>query len=126
MVKRRNTQIQEHIRAMLQNATEALSHVDIETRLDVPADRATIFRVMNRLVEDGFAHKIMSDDGKSYFAACHNGCEHGHHNDEHSHFRCVQCNRLQCLEDRIKPVLPDNYSLLHANIVLTGVCPQCR
>jgi hypothetical protein len=30
------------------------------------------------------------------------------------------------LQDHITPVLPANYSLLHANVVLTGVCPQCR
>jgi Fur family ferric uptake transcriptional regulator len=125
-IKRRSTHIQQDIRDVLLNSSDALSHSDVELRLTVNADRATIFRVLNRMVEDGLAHKIISDDGKSYFAACHNGCNKEHHYDEHSHFRCVQCNKLLCLNDKVSNNIPDYYQILHTNIVITGVCPFCR
>jgi Fur family ferric uptake transcriptional regulator len=124
-IKRRTTHIQQDIRDLLLKSSDALSQSDVEARISVSADRATIFRVLNRLVEDGFLHKIMSDDGKTYFAVCHNGCQSGHHHDEHSHFRCVQCNKLSCLNDHLSPALPPNYHVLHTNTVITGICPVC-
>jgi len=125
-IKRRTTHIQQDIRDVLVASNDALSHADVESRLMVNADRATIFRVLNRMVEDGIAHKIIADDGISYFAMCHSGCNKEQHHDEHSHFRCVQCNKLSCLNDNVSSTLPKNYQLLRANVVITGICPVCH
>lgn len=125
-VKRRSTHIQQDIKDIISNSPNALSHSDVEARLSVPADRATVFRVLNRLVEDGYIHKIMSDDGVSFFAMCQNGCSKEHHHDEHSHFRCVQCNKFSCLNDNLTPSLPAQYQIIHTNNLITGICPSCR
>jgi Fe2+ or Zn2+ uptake regulation protein len=125
MVKRRKTPIQQEIRDMLEQSDAALNHAEIEARLTVAADRATIFRVVNRMVEDGLAHKIMSDDGVTYFASCHGSCGGGAHHDEHAHFKCIRCNTLSCLSDQLVPKLPANYKMLSANVVIMGICPSC-
>jgi Fur family ferric uptake transcriptional regulator len=125
-VKRRNTQIQQSILQLFADKPRALSHTEIENMLDVNADRATIFRVMNRFVEDGIAHKIVSDEGKSYFALCTGKCTNTHHHDNHSHFRCTKCNAMECMHDNVRISLPKGYTLLHSNIVVTGICNNCN
>lgn len=124
-MKRRNTYIKEEILGLLSNSKAAMSQADVEEQISVAADRATIFRTLNRFVEDGIAHRIVSDEGKSYFAICHSKCTAGHHHDTHYHFRCTECNRLECMKDTLKVKLPEGYAIKQANVVLTGTCANC-
>lgn len=125
-LKRRNTEIKEGILHILTGSKGALSQTDVEEQLNVPADRATIFRTLNRFVEDGIAHRIVSEEGKSYFAVCTGKCASGHHHDAHYHFHCLECRKMECMKDEIQVKLPKGYKLMQANVVLTGICAACR
>ena len=125
-LKRRNTHIKEEILSILCDSKTALSQTDVEAKIEVAADRATIFRTLNRFVEDGIAHRVVSEEGKSYFAICKGKCTAGHHHDTHYHFRCTECGNMECLKDTLKVSLPKGYSISQANVVISGICAACN
>lgn len=120
--KRINTKLQ--VQELIGNSDVALSHQDINRMLEQSCDRVTIYRVLDKLMEEGLIHRIIDVDGVSKFAACH-GCtkEHHHH---HVHFSCSVCHSVTCIEE-VEPhfQLPEGYRIQEMNITLSGICPNC-
>ncbi|KAA3436045.1 Fur family transcriptional regulator [Rufibacter hautae] len=123
-MKRRSTPAQQAILNMLKAADSALSQDMIEQQLKGETDRVTIYRVLNRFCEDGLAHRITSDEGKFYFALCKN-CQQQHHTHDHFHFRCLSCQKVECLEEKVKVSLPLGYSAANVNCWVSGYCANC-
>lgn len=124
-MKKRNTPGKQRVREILEQAGSALSQDLLEARLKGKMDRVTIYRILHSFEEDGIVHKVISDEGKAFYALCH-GCESTHHNHEHAHFRCVACQRVECLPAPVKVALPEGYSMQQSNYWLSGVCNACR
>lgn len=111
---------------VFEKSTSALCHEDIEKRLSGQLDRVTIYRILQGFYEDGKIHKIVGDNSKTYYALCHE-CDHEHHRDHHPHFRCTNCNRVICIEDRLlSPRMPEEYSISSVSTFISGLCPMCR
>lgn len=123
-MSRRNTQTQSDILDLLKSTDSALSHDMIQEKFE-SVNRATIYRVLNRFCEDGIVHRIVGDDGKQYFALCIN-CKGNKHQDDHFHFRCTQCGKMECLHAKVSVVLPSGYHFEHFNGVITGLCNHCN
>lgn len=120
----RNTVARTQILDLIINSKTALSHAEIENLLDGLCNRVTIYRVLERLVEDNLVHKIINVDGHLKFAACHN-CHNQHHHN-HLHFSCVECGAVTCLEE-VEPVfkIPRKYKVQEMNFMVSGLCPNC-
>ncbi|AWM14736.1 transcriptional repressor [Flavobacterium sp. NRK F10] len=123
-MKRRNTESTNEIYALLKASKSALSHDMIRSKLTSNADRATIYRILNRFCEDKLVHKVMGDDGKQYFAFCTN-CQEKKHKHNHFHFRCTVCGKVECLTSEIEISLPENYVFQNFNASISGVCSEC-
>jgi Fur family ferric uptake transcriptional regulator len=123
-MKRRNTPSKQAILNVLQSAKAALSQEDIEQKVKGEMDRVTVYRVLNSFCEDGYIHKILSDDGRYYFAVCLN-CEEKQHHHDHYHFRCLSCQKVECMKEQVSVKLPRGYSLQAMNCMLTGYCRSC-
>lgn len=123
-MKRRNTHSKTVILESLKNSGEALSHERLQSQLGGEMDRATIYRTLNRLHEDGLVHRIIADDGKQYFAFCLDCGKQGHRHD-HFHFRCNGCGRVECLSAEIKISLPPGYRGDNFNGLVSGLCAAC-
>ncbi|ALI99347.1 Fur family transcriptional regulator [Rufibacter tibetensis] len=123
-MKRRTTPAQQEILGMLQTSDSALSQDMIEQKMKGEADRVTIYRVLNRFCEDGLAHRIVSDDGKAYFALCR-GCQQNHHTHDHFHFRCLNCQKVECLAEKVQVSLPQGYRATNVNAWVSGYCAGC-
>jgi len=124
-MKRRKTPAQQAILTILKETDSALSQDVLELQLKGEADRVTIYRVLNRFCQDGITHRIISDDGKSYFALCRN-CEKHRHTHDHFHFRCLGCQRVECLPEQVEVKLPLGYSAVNLNCWVSGHCAGCR
>ena len=125
-MKRRQTESKMGVLNALKKANSALSHDMLETLLDTPIDRATIYRVLNSFCEDGLVHKTLGDDGKQYFALCNNCSEKGHeHRHNHFHFRCLNCGKVECLKSDVHISLPSGYAFENFNGFITGRCSLC-
>ena len=123
-MKRRNTPSKDAVLYLLISAGKAMSRDAIEQKIDVEIDRATIYRVLNRFCEDGLAHKVVAEDGKQYFAVCMK-CDENSFTDNHFHFRCTNCQTMECLPEAVHFSVPDGYNVESVNCVLVGVCKDC-
>ena len=123
-MQRRNTPSKTAVLAALQDSKVALSHDRIRERVPASIDRATIYRILNRFCADGLVHRIVADDGKQYFALC-SDCSHDDHHHNHFHFRCLNCDTVECLTDEISVNLPAGYRAKNFNGVISGVCSNC-
>lgn len=124
MIKRRNTAAQEAVLSVLTSKRRAMSQDAIVRQLNLEADRATIYRILNRFCEDEIIHKIVADDGKQYFAVCIK-CDEKTVPENHFHFRCTQCETIECLSSLVEFSLPDKYTVHQMNCVLVGICKDC-
>jgi Fur family ferric uptake transcriptional regulator len=106
----------------------ALSHADIETKTGESFDRVTVYRTLQTFVESGIIHLIPTTDNSIKYALCKNDCARGHHHDNHVHFICDQCSKTICLEEVTIPSvkLPKGFIPQHSEMVVTGVCGECR
>lgn len=123
---RRKTKSQTAILDLLQREASALSHDSISAKLDQQMDRVTIYRILNRFVEDGIAHRIVADDGRQYFASCQDNCSHDHIAHSHLHFRCTVCDQVECVPGEVSFELPKGYRTDNCNIILSGRCQSCN
>lgn len=124
MVKRRNTAAKEAVLAVLMKKGKALSQESVINQIGVDADRATVYRILNRFCEDEIAHKIVADDGKQYFAVTKKLPEKSLP-EKHFHFRCTQCDTIECLPVRVEFSVPSGYEVQQSNCFLIGICKDC-
>lgn len=125
MKQTRNTIAKTKVLHVLQESDVALSHPEIEEALDIPVNRVTIYRILERLIDEGVIHKVVNTDGAMKFAMCHNCTVEHHHN--HIHFSCVECKEVTCLEGVVPSFkLPRQYEVTDVNFTLSGRCPNCR
>lgn len=124
MIKKRNTPTKQAVLSVLQAANKALSPEEIENAVERGIDRVTVYRVLNGFCEDGLVHRIVSDDGRQYFALCAD-CSGERHVHDHYHFRCLGCQKLECLGEQVNVALPAGYALTQVNCILTGYCAGC-
>lgn len=123
-MKRRNTSSKEAVLSILTSTGKAMSQDAIEKKIDVGVDRATIYRILNRFCEDGVLHKVVAEDGKQYFAVC-TKCDDKKLSDYHFHFRCSNCETIECLPTPVNFSVPRGYKVESLNCVLTGLCKDC-
>lgn len=113
---------------ILRGTARALTHLELESRLTVSADRVSIFRSLNAFEEAGLVHRVLDGRGTSCFAPCGDTCGHGHHTDAHAHFRCTDCGHVFCLEAVELPhvALPRGFKLTSGHVDLAGTCKSCK
>lgn len=109
-------------------ADGALAHTDIEKKAGETFDRVTVYRTLQTFVEKGIIHLIPTTDNSIKYALCKNDCAPGHHHDDHVHFICDECEKTICLDEITVPVvkLPQGFIPNHTQIVVTGICGECR
>ncbi|RYY61827.1 MAG: transcriptional repressor [Chitinophagaceae bacterium] len=106
----------------------ALAHGDIEKKAGEKFDRVTVYRTLQTFVDKGIIHSIPTADNSVRYALCKDNCEEGHHHDQHVHFVCNSCNNTYCLDNVVTPDirLPKGYSSKHIEVVVEGVCVNCK
>jgi Fur family ferric uptake transcriptional regulator len=124
--KLRITETRTKVLGQFMNGHKALRQTDLENTLGDKFDRVTIYRTLNAFLESGIIHKIPDDSGVTQYALCDNCDAHEHH-DEHIHFKCTNCNKLECLDHYTVPKfeVPKGYTVASADMVVTGICGEC-
>lgn len=106
----------------------ALTHQDIERNTQERFDRVTIYRTLQTFIDKGIVHTIPSADSGTRYALCRENCSEGHHHDNHVHFICDACGRTTCLDDVAIPSvsLPKGYKVSKIDMVVNGICAECK
>ena len=114
---------------VLQVLTEqktAISLPELEQKFE-KADKATLYRTLKTFQENKLIHSIEDGSGSLRYALCQDNCECDPE-DLHVHFLCTNCNQTFCLNDIPVPTinLPSSFSLESVNMVVKGVCSNCK
>ena len=120
----RQTKSVKRILNEFQKEPKALSTVDLIKRLSQDHNKTTIYRVLDRLEDDGVLHSFQGTDGVKFYAKCH-GCSKSQHSDIHPHFQCVSCGKMDCLDVRVSIPKVPNRRVLSSELLLQGHCEQC-
>ena len=120
----RNTTAKTAVLEILTQSKTALSHTEIQKQIGTLCDRVTIYRILDRLLNDDLIHKTINLDGTIKYVKCRHAHPVQIHN--HAHFSCQKCHEVTCLES-VKPsyLIPHNYKVHDLNFTLSGLCPNC-
>ena len=104
--------------------SSAISVVTLVERLDSKMNKTTVYRILDKLEDDGFLHSFLGKNGHKWYAKC-NGCSSNLHHDVHPHFQCLSCGKVDCLD--INVLIPDipNYKVEVSQVLLQGKCELC-
>ena len=127
MKNNRTTIAKSTIQELIEHSDVALSQPDIQAQVGDLCNRVTIYRVLDRLVEEGAIHKIIDIDGLTKFMSCHQCEDDQHHKHHHIHFHCSVCNNVTCLHHVIPQFnLPKDYIVKEVNFMVSGICENCN
>lgn len=92
------------------------------------SDRITIYRTLKTFEENGILHSIKGDTDEIKYALCNEHCTPVHHIDKHPHFQCQKCKQVTCIDSLLIPAmeLPNGYVQIEVNMMIKGICPDCR
>lgn len=107
-----------------EQSSGAISTVELIKRLCNKMNKTTIYRILDRLEDDGVVHSFLGKNGTKWYAKC-NGCSERKHEDVHPHFECVECGKVDCLTIDIKiPEIP-NRTIVSSQVLIQGRCESC-
>jgi len=124
---RRRTEQRVVVAEALASAKRALSAQELYDRIRTThptIGRATVYRSLERQVEDGMASRFERDGHVSAYIAC--DAEH------HHHLVCTSCQRVEDVaEDVVAPMLTavgrrHEFAVDHAALDFYGLCARCR
>ncbi|MGI9531261.1 Fur family transcriptional regulator, partial [Lutimonas sp.] len=87
-------------------------------------NKTTIYRVLDKLEDDGVLHSFLGNNGLKWYAKCHD-CSANKHNDLHPHFQCLDCGKVDCLSVKVTlPKIP-NRKIEVSQLLIQGKCEEC-
>ena len=120
----RKTKSLELVLNEFQSLTTAISVIDLIKKLNSKLNKTTIYRILEKLEDDGVVHSFLGKNGIKWYAKCRN-CSKSNHSDVHPHFECIDCGKIDCLTEEIKiPSIP-NREVRSSQILFQGICESC-
>ena len=106
--------------------TSAIGLTELENTFE-QADRTTLYRTLKTFEKSQLIHSIDDGTGVTKYALCAEGCECSPE-DLHVHFHCTSCKETFCITQTSVPMvqLPVNFELAEINMVIKGVCGNCK
>ncbi len=104
--------------------SQALSAIDLIQRHHDVLNKTTIYRVLDKLEDDGVLHSFLGVNGIKWYAKCI-GCTSSEHLDVHPHFQCLDCGKVDCLGVDVQiPKIP-NREIIASQVLIQGKCDAC-
>ncbi len=120
----RKTQSVDILLTEFQNNAEAVSAIELIKRLNSKLNKTTVYRVLDKLEDDGVLHSFLDKKGLKWYAKC-NRCTSSEHYDVHPHFQCLDCGKVDCIAIDVHiPKIP-NRKILVSQVLIQGSCESC-
>ncbi|WBX74765.1 transcriptional repressor [Tenacibaculum pacificus] len=104
--------------------SSAISVIILIERLSLKMNKTTIYRILDKLEDDGVLHSFLGKNGNKWYAKC-NDCSNTKHHDTHPHFQCSDCGKVDCLSTNVLiPNIP-NRKVDTSQILIQGKCEEC-
>jgi Fur family ferric uptake transcriptional regulator len=121
----RKTKSVETLLQIMEESHMAISVVDLIERLKHKMNKTTVYRILDRLEQDGIVHSFLGQGGLKWYARCKE-CPSDVHIDAHPHFQCQECGKAVCLDIDFRVPVLSNYKIESAQLLLTGQCEECQ
>ena len=105
------TTARKSILELLINSNKPLSYEEMKDKISM--DKATFYRNITIFEEENIISSFESNDKKRYFEIKKN---------QHSHFICSSCSKVECIHEKVDFNLPE-YKI--ENIIIKGICKDC-
>lgn len=104
--------------------SRAIATTTLIDRLNSLINKTTIYRVLDKLEDDGILHSFIGSNGIKWFAKCA-GCSKEEHKDIHPHFQCMECGKMDCLP--VDVAIPElaNRQVIVSQVLIQGKCEEC-
>ncbi|MCH2200068.1 MAG: transcriptional repressor [Flavobacteriales bacterium] len=120
----RRTKSLDLLMSQFADSHDAISAVALIESLKKDVNKTTVYRLLDRLEDDGVLHSFMSSDGIKWYAKC-KGCSSSGHADVHPHFQCTDCGKVDCLDLEVTiPSIPGR-KINSSQILIQGTCDNC-
>jgi Fur family ferric uptake transcriptional regulator len=120
----RKTQSVEMLLNEFKKDSQAISAIELIKRLSKKVNKTTVYRILDKLEDDGILHSFLGKNGIKWYAKC-NGCSKSEHVDIHPHFQCVSCGKVDCLSVEVNiPQIP-NRVVETSQVLIQGKCDMC-
>lgn len=120
----RKTKSVEMLLHVFSECKNALSVVHLIDSLKEHMNKTTVYRILDRLEQDGIVHSFLDKDGLKWYAKC-SDCNSEDHSDLHPHFQCKDCGTIQCLPVDIQIPTITNHQIESVEVLLQGTCANC-
>ena len=120
----RKTKHLEQVLRVFRQSSDALSAGMLLDVLDNEINKSTVYRMLDKLEDDGLIHSFLTMDQVRFYAFC-KGCSSGRHVDSHAHFQCTSCKRVSCFSEDIVLPTSERARITSAQVLLTGQCESC-
>ena len=124
----RKTEIRKKILDLFLQSDNALSLARIESSFE-RLDRTTLYRTLKTFETNRIIHKAVDGTNHPKFAICKSQLGEGRQHDNHAHFHCTSCEKTICLHHLPVPEIPnldEIYRIRQMDLILSGICPDCR
>jgi Fur family ferric uptake transcriptional regulator len=120
------TAMRDLVLKVLTDQKSAISLSELENKFE-KADRITLFRTLKTFEANKLIHSIDDGSGSVKYALCLDSCM-CNAEDLHVHFKCNKCKETYCLNDVPVPgiTLPAGFQLESINMVVKGICSNCK
>ncbi|WP_291724078.1 Fur family transcriptional regulator [Bernardetia sp.] len=103
---------------------EAISAVSLVKLFESEVNKTTVYRVLDRLENDGTLYSFFGKDGIKWYAKhlCNSSSEPPEY---HPHFQCLVCGKIECIKIKVKlPTIPSR-KVTSSHILIQGECSNC-
>ena len=104
--------------------SSATSVIVLIERLKSEMNKTTVYRILEKLEDDGILHSFLAKDGLKWYAKCR-GCSSTTHHDVHPHFQCLECGKVDCLKMNFSIPEIANRKVEVSQVLLQGKCEEC-
>ena len=102
----------------------AIAVKDLVEQLQKEMNKTTVYRILQRLEDNGVVHSFTGKDGLKWYAKCKE-CSTESHKDIHPHFQCKICGKTKCISMDIPLPSIANHKIDTVEFLLIGQCEDC-
>lgn len=117
------------VKTLLSAFTEqevALSTVALVERFHNQMNRSTVYRILERLEDEGVLHSFTGRDGLTWYAlGTDTICSSETNLDTHPHFQCRDCGKTECLPMSVSIPEVSKHHIESVSLLLVGQCSDC-
>ncbi|MCH2081892.1 MAG: transcriptional repressor [Saprospiraceae bacterium] len=122
-VKRKTKSVKKLLKIFGQT-NSAISAVKLAEDLHQEMNKTTVYRILERLEDEGTLHSFIGKDGLKWYANNEKDSA-PYHSFAHPHFQCKSCGKTECLTMDIDiPPVP-KYKIDSIKLLFIGECDDC-